>query len=239
MRIVPWHLGSWKQSRVPPKARAWEHWDFHQKQTLQSIKTPTELSQAEMVMHHSDLSICSTSPVALQTKKMGSCSVPVACVHTFAVFSRSTPQHCQLLCIQKTLRYLQARLCHKSQPLWWHLPHLILLQTYPKSSVFVSGIAMIVVVGCQGQGQQMHQEMFRQVVLLLDSLSLSDSHYWPPCQARASWLALAVQVFVEEVATVGPHVLHPQTLVGSLVKYNVASSSPTLQDSMPLPAIKT
>lgn len=129
-------------------------------------------------------------------------------------------------------------MCHKSQPLWWHLPHLLLLQTYPKSSVFVSGIVMIVVVGRQGQGQQMHREMFRQVVLLLDSLSLSDSHYWPPCQARASWLALAVQVFVEEVATVGPHVLHPQTLVGSLVKYNVASSSPTLQDSMPLPAIK-
>lgn len=97
---------------------------------------------------------------------------------------------------------------------------------------------MIVVVGRQGQGQQMHREMFQQVVLLLDSLSLSDSHYWPPCQARASWLALAVQAFVEEVATVGPHVLHPQTLVGSLVKYNVASSSPTLQDSMPLPAIK-
>ncbi len=236
MRIVPWHLGSWKLSRVPPKARAWEYWDFHQKKTLQSIKTPTELSQAEMVMHHSDLSICSTSPVALQTKKLGSCSVPVACVHTFAVFSRSTPQHCQLLCIQKTLRYLQARQCVTNHSLFGDL---ILLQTNLKSSIFVSGIAMIVVVGCQGQGQQMHREMFRQVVLLLDSLSLSDSHYWPPCQARASWLALAVQVFVEEVATVGPHVLHPQTLVGSLVKYNVASSSPTLQDSMPLPAIKT
>ncbi len=129
-------------------------------------------------------------------------------------------------------------MCHKSQPLWWHLLHLLLLQTYPKSSIFVLGIVMIVVVGHQGQGQQMHQEMFRQVVLRLDSLSLSDSHYWPPCQARASWLALAVQAFVEEVATVGPHVLHTQTLVGSLVKYNVASSSPTLQDSMPLPAIK-
>jgi hypothetical protein len=127
-----------------------------------------------MVMHHSDLSICSTSPVALQTKKLGSCSVPVACVHTFAVFSRSTPQHCQLLCIQKTLRYLQARQCVTNHSLFGDL---ILLQTNLKSSIFVSGIAMIVVVGCQGQGQQMHREMFRQVVLLLDSLSLSDSHY--------------------------------------------------------------
>jgi hypothetical protein len=96
----------------------------HQKKTLQSIKTPTELSQAEMVMHHSDLSICSTSPVALQTKKMGSCSVPVACVHTFAVFSRSTPQHCQLLCIQKTLRYLQARQCVTNHSLFGDIYHI-------------------------------------------------------------------------------------------------------------------
>jgi hypothetical protein len=75
----------------------------------------------------------------------------------------------------------------------------------------------MVIVGYQGQGQQMHHKTLR-VVLVLGSVFLSESHYWP-CWGGA-W-PQAVLVFVH-MAAVGPHAMHLQS-IGSDVDWNLST----------------